>query len=357
MPIFEHPEFDAHEAVVFRFDPTAGLRAIVAIHSTHLGAALGGCRMRPYADSRAALTDVLRLSRAMSYKAALAGLPQGGGKSVIIGDPEHDKTPALLHAMGRFIDSLNGRYIVAEDSGTGVEDIRLMAEDTAYVGGLTDTDSTAAGQTGDPSPATARGVLVGIRAAIRRGLGRESFDGLRVAIQGTGSVGARLAALLSAAGAQVCVSDVRGELARQCAQACGAVVVAPEAIYRQDIDVFVPCALGGVLNSETIATLRAQVVAGCANNQLATDADGETLRQRGILYAPDYVINAGGIIDIHYQGPQYDAGIVRAHLERIGTTLETIFAAAVEQKRSTAAVADAMSRARLRGESLDGVVA
>lgn len=349
MSVFEHFEFDAHERVVFHTDADSGLRAIIAIHSTRLGASLGGCRMRPYRDSAQALTDVLRLSRAMSYKAALAGLPQGGGKSVIIGDPALDKTPALLHAMGRFVDSLNGRYIVAEDSGTCVDDMRLMAQDTAHVSGLTGAQAAAAGRDGDPSPATAAGVLIGMQAAVGRALGCGNLAGLRVAIQGVGSVGGRLAALLAEKGAKLWVTDTHPEALQRCVEATGASAVDADAIHRQEVDVFAPCALGGTLNADTIPEIRAAAVAGCANNQLATEGDGVSLYQRGIVYAPDYVINAGGIIDIHYQGPQYDAAVVQAHLRRIGTTLEHIFNESEKQDCSTAVIADAMARERLQG--------
>ena len=203
MQLFSHPEFDAHETVSFCFDAAAGLCAIIAVHDTHLGKALGGCRMWPYASEADALTDALRLSRGMTYKAALAGLPQGGGKSVIIGDPRRDKTPELMRAMGRAVDRLNGAYVIAEDSGTTVADMRLMAEVTAHVGGLADEQAVAAGRTGDPSPATAKGVFIGIRAAVRHVWQREDLRGLRVAVQGAGNVGYRLCRHLHEAGAQL----------------------------------------------------------------------------------------------------------------------------------------------------------
>lgn len=351
MSVLSHPAFDGHEYVAFRFDDASGLRAIIAVHNTRLGPSLGGCRMWPYADEGEAITDALRLSRAMTYKAALAGLPQGGGKSVIIGDPRVDKTPALIRAMGRFVDSLGGRYIVAEDSGTGVDDMRLMAEYTTHVSGLTDAATTAGGRSGDPSPATALGVLIGIHAAVRAALGCDDLTGLRVAIQGLGSVGSRLARRLHEAGALLWVADIHAPAVERCAREFGATAVPVETIHAQEVDVFVPCALGGALNDRTIPGLRTRIVAGAANNQLERPEHGEMLRARGILYAPDYVINAGGIIDIHYNGPGYDSKVVRAHLERIGNTLTEIFTRAAREGCSTHAVANAMAEARFRGDA------
>ncbi|MGH8481957.1 MAG: Glu/Leu/Phe/Val dehydrogenase dimerization domain-containing protein, partial [Nevskiaceae bacterium] len=208
MPVLTHPEFDNHELVAYHFDPASGLRAIIAVHSTALGKGLGGCRMWPYADEDEALTDVLRLSRGMTYKAAMAGLPQGGGKSVILGDPRRDKTPAMMRAMGRFVDTLGGKYVVAEDSGTSVPDIKLMAEETRHVGGLTDARAQAQGRTGDPSPSTAYGTFVGLQACVKWKLGRADLRGLRVAIQGVGNVGYGLARHLHEAGAQLWVTDL-----------------------------------------------------------------------------------------------------------------------------------------------------
>ncbi|MDE2149961.1 MAG: Glu/Leu/Phe/Val dehydrogenase [Gammaproteobacteria bacterium] len=338
MPIFSHPEFDAHERVAFAFDAASGLRAIIAVHNTRLGRALGGCRMWPYASDDEALTDVLRLSRGMTYKAALAGLPQGGGKSVIIGDPRRDKTPALLMAMARFVDSFQGDYVIAEDSGTGVEDMRTMASVTSHVSGL-----HAGAHNGDPSPATALGTFIGLRAAVRFAHGREDLKGLRVAIQGAGNVGSRLAGLLHQAGARLWVTDLHLPAVQRCVDRFGATAVPMERIHALDVDVFSPCALGAVLNAQTIPEIRARIVAGAANNQLARPQDAQLLQQCGILYCPDYVINAGGVIDIHYQGPGYDEAIVRRHLERIGQTLTRIFERARDGGQTTAEIADRMA--------------
>lgn len=344
MSVFSHPEFDHHETVSWHHDAASGLRAIIAVHNTRLGKGLGGCRMWPYRSEAEALTDVLRLSRGMTYKAALAGLPQGGGKSVIIGDPRRDKTPELMRAMGRAVNCLNGSYVVAEDSGTSVADIRLMAEETVHVGGLADEQAIAQGRTGDPSPATAFGTFIGIQAAVRHRLQREDLRGLKVAIQGVGNVGYRLAQHLHEAGAGLWVTDLHAPAVERCVREFGATAVPMEAIHKLDVDVFAPCALGAVLNDGTIPELRATVVAGSANNQLAVaDRHGEALRERGILYAPDYCINAGGIIDIFYEGPDYDPAVVEAHLRKIGTTLTEIFERARLEDMPTHFIADRMA--------------
>lgn len=348
MSVFSHPEFDGHELVTWASDPASGLRAIIAVHNTNLGKGLGGCRMWPYASESEALTDVLRLSRGMTYKAALAGLPQGGGKSVIIGDPRRDKTPAMMRAMGRAVEALGGRYVVAEDSGTCVADIRQMAEVTRHVGGLADERAAAEGRTGDPSPATAYGTFVGIQACVREKLGRGDLQGLRVAIQGVGNVGFRLAQHLHAAGAKLWVTDIHAPAVERCVKELGATAVGMDAIFAVEADVFAPCALGAILNDRTVPLLRAPIVAGAANNQLAERRHGRLLLDKGVLYAPDYVINAGGIIDIHYEGPGYDAGAVKAHLDRIGTTLAEIFARSKAEGRPTGEVADRMAEERFR---------
>ncbi len=348
MSVFSHPEFDGHEHVAFHHDAASGLRAIIAVHNTRLGCGLGGCRMFPYGSDDDALTDVLRLSRGMTYKAALAGLPQGGGKSVIIGDPRRDKTPQLIRAMGRFVDMLGGRYVVAEDSGTSVPDIRLMAEVTRHIGGLADEASVAAGRTGDPSPATALGTFIGLRAAVRAALGRDDLRGLRVAIQGVGNVGYRLAKHLHDAGAVLWVTDLHAPAVDRAVAEFGATAVAMDAIHALDVDVFAPCALGAILNERSIPQIRAKVIAGAANNQLATPADGRRVLEQGLLYAPDYVINAGGIIDIHYEGPGYDEAVVHAHLQRIGLTLSEIFERSKTSGQPTGEIADAMAEAIFR---------
>jgi leucine dehydrogenase len=346
MPVFKHPEFDHHELVAWHADPETGLRAIIAVHNTRLGKGLGGCRMWPYATEDEALTDVLRLSRGMTYKAAMAGLPQGGGKSVILGDPRRDKTPAMMRAMGRFVDTLGGRYVVAEDSGTSVADIRAMAEVTRHVGGLADEKAAAAGRTGDPSPATAYGVFVGIQAAVRFKLGRDDLKGLRVAIQGVGNVGYRLARHLHEAGARLWVTDLHAPAVERCVKEFGATAVGMEDIFAVEADVFAPCALGAVINDRSLPRLKAGIVAGAANNQLAEPRHDGLLALRGILYAPDYVINAGGIIDIWHEEQGYDEHRVREHLERIGATLTGIFERSRREQHPTGEIADRMAEER-----------
>lgn len=367
MSVFSHSEFHDHEQVVFCRDAASGLRAIIAIHSTHLGPALGGIRMYPYASDEDALTDVLRLARGMSYKAALAGLPLGGGKSVIIGDPHRAKTPALLRAMGEAIERLGGRYIGAEDSGTAVADLKVMSETTDHVCGTVDKEGLDGGtRSGDPSPATALGVFLGIRAAVQHALGRDELHGVRVAIQGVGNVGRRLGRYLHDAGAELVVCDSWGPNLDRAATELNARAVEPEAIYAQDVEVFAPCALGAVLNDVTIPQLKARIVAGSANNQLAEARHGDLLRRRGIVYAPDYVINAGGLIDVFHERERFfdtDSYIIMdeftlntsSHdstidgIHRIPQTLSAILEQAEREQRSTQAVADSIAEDRLRG--------
>ena len=349
MSVFTHGEFDQHELVAFHCDQATGLQAIIAVHSTALGKGLGGCRMWPYGSEQEALTDALRLSRGMTYKAALAGLEQGGGKSVIIGDPRRDKTPEMMRAMGRFVNSVGGRYVIAEDSGTSVPDIHLMAEETEFVGGLADEKAQAEGRTGDPSPATAYGVFVGLKAAVRHKLGRDDLQGLKVAIQGVGNVGHRLAKHLHEAGAQLWVTDIHQPSIDRCVEEFGATAVGMDEIFGLDVDVFAPCALGAILNDRTIPQIKATVIAGASNNQLAKPAHDQVLLDRGVLYAPDYVINAGGIIDIYYEGPDYDWNTVKAHIERIDATVTEIFERSARDAKPTGQVADQMAEERFKG--------
>ena len=338
-------EFDGHELIVFEDDAATGLRAIIAIHSTALGPAAGGCRMRPYATTAAAVSDVLRLSRGMSYKNAIAGLPFGGGKSVIIGEPRTLKTPQLLEAFGRFVDSLGGRYVTAEDVGTTTADMVSVARATRYVAGLGAAPGAAGG---DPAPKTALGVYLGIRCAVRFGLGRSDLEGLTIAVQGLGSVGYRLAALLAAEGARLQVADVREAAVQRACEELGASAVGVEDVLAEDVDVLAPCALGAVLNAQSIPRLRARIVAGAANNQLAQAEDGQSLLAAGILYAPDYVINAGGIISVsrEYQGGATEAQVLD-DIGQIPVRLMEIFERARRENRTTNAVADEMARERL----------
>lgn len=351
MQLFDHPEFDGHERVLFGCDPGSGMRAVIAIHDRTLGPGVGGCRVRPYASEAEAVTDVLRLSRAMTYKSALAEIPLGGAKMVVLADPAQEKTPALLHAVGRMVEDLGGGYVTAEDSGMGAADLERVAEATAHVVGIrSEAPSPGRRHQATISASTAYGVFTGLRAAVAHRLGRRDLDGLRVALQGVGSAGWKLGEHLHAAGARLWVSDADPARAEQAAAAWGAEVVPPEAIHAQEVEVFAPCALGAVLNDETVEQLRCSVVAGAANNQLARPEHGERLRRRGILYAPDYAINAGGIIEVAYelQGDT-DPERLRRHLERIGATLERIFERAEAGGLDTATVADRLAEERLHG--------
>lgn len=298
MTIFSEADFEAHGSVHAFFDAETGLKCFIAIHSTALGPAWGGCRMWPYASESEAIRDVLRLSRGMSYKNAMAGLAYGGGKAVIIGDPRHDKSPALFEAFGRAVDTLGGRYITAEDVGTSVDDMLAVARATEHVGGIPKSPEAGGYHGGDPSPKTAYGVFEGMRAAVEVGLGKQSLSGLTVAVQGVGNVGYNLCRHLHEAGARLMVADLNHENVARAEREFGAKPVPPEEIFTVPADVLAPCALGGILNAKTIPGLSAKVVAGAANNQLATASDGERLHRRGILYAPDYVVNAGGIISV-----------------------------------------------------------
>lgn len=346
MSVFTAPSFDQHELVVFHKDPASGLQAIIAIHNSSLGPAVGGCRMFDYANDDAALNDVLRLSRGMTYKSALAGLPMGGGKSVIMGDPAQHKSRDLLLAMGDFIESLGGRYVCAEDSGTTVADMSVIRERTAYVSGVTKQQRFG----GDPSPYTAYGVFCGIQAALLHQRGNDALAGIRVAIQGAGAVGRHLAVHLLKHGAAVFVADVNVDNLKR-AEALGATAVATDRVLALDVDVLAPCAMGAIIDEASAETIRAGIVAGAANNQLASPEQGETLRRREILYAPDFVINAGGIIDVHYQQCGGDAEQSERHVEQIGGVLTNIFRQASQQGCSTHAVAESMAEALFKDKS------
>lgn len=348
MPVFTHIDFDHHEQVVFGHDPASGLKAIIAVHDTTLGPALGGCRMWNYASDEEALRDVLRLSRGMTYKSALARLPLGGGKAVIIGDPRSGKSEALFQAMGDFVDRLGGRYITAADSGTGVAEMQIMAQRTRHVAGAGQREAFDGGsRDGNPSPSTAYGVFVGIRAAVRHRLGRDDLKGLRVAIQGVGEVGFSLARHLKDAGAELWVTDIFEANQRRAVEQLGAHGVGQHEIFGLDVDVFAPCALGAIVNPQTLEALRAPIIAGAANNQLASPELAEQLQRRGVLYAPDYAINAGGIIDVCYERTGGSTAALKAHIEGIETTLAEIFQRAEAEGATTTAIADRMARERL----------
>ncbi len=347
MSVFSHPEFKQHEKVSFFHDAQTGLKAIIAIHNTALGPALGGCRMWSYASDEEALRDVLRLSRGMTYKAAISGLPLGGGKSVIIGDSRKDKTPELMRAMGRAVESLGGRYIIAEDVGTSVDDLSQMASQTKHAVGLTHGEHA-----GDPSPVTAYGVYVGLKAAVKHRLKKDDLRGLHVAVQGLGNVGYNLCKLLHKDGARLSVTDMQADRVEMVVRDCGATPVALNDIYDVDCDVFAPCALGAIINADTLPRIKAPVIAGAANNQLATAADGARVRELNKLYAPDYVINAGGLICVHYEhqarlkGQPLNTAEMMAHVDRIAETSAQIFAKADKDGISTAQASDLLAEER-----------
>ncbi len=342
------PDFDEHEAIHFITNDDCGLRAIIAIHSTHLGPAAGGARFWHYAKDEDALIDALRLSRGMSYKNAMAGLPLGGGKSVILANEDKSKSPDLLHAFGKTINELGGRYITAEDVGISVEDMIEVRRMTHFVAGLPSSGSDVGG---DPGPHTSLGVYLGIKAAVARAFRKDSLKGLHIALQGAGSVATGVALHACTEGARLSIADVDSKKAQKLAAKVGGTAVSPDEILALEADVLSPCALGAILNEQTIAALKVPVVAGGANNQLATSEDGERLYRRGILYAPDYVINAGGIINVctEYLG-NGDLSMVRKRIEAIPVRLEQIWTQSKDTDRDPASVADAMAQ-RLIGRA------
>ena len=342
MSVFDHGEFDNHEALHFFNDTSTGLRAIIAVHSTALGPAAGGCRRWSYASDADALTDALRLSRGMTYKNAVSELPFGGGKAVILASDDAPKSPELLAAFGSAVDSLGGSYVTAEDVGMSVGDMRHVHRQTQFVSGLPQSGDHAGG---DPSPWTALGVFLGIEAAVKTRLGNDSIDGLTIAVQGIGHVGAHLCKLLHDAGANLLIADVNRDNLDAVSASMPVKVVAPAELLYADADVLSPCALGNILTSATIPKIKAKVIAGAANNQLSTEADGVRLLAREILYAPDYVINAGGIISVshEYYGDSSEDH-VRADVEKIPQRLQAIFAEATSTGRTTNELADDYAR-------------
>ena len=339
---WDFPDFDDHEVVHFVTDRNSGLKAIIAVHSTHLGPGAGGTRLWHYPDRGDAIRDVLRLSRGMSYKNAMAGLALGGGKAVILADEARTKSPEMFAAFGRAVERLCGRYVTAEDVGVTVPDLVEVAKHTSYVSGLP-VEAGAVG--GDPGPHTSYGVFLGIKAAVRSKLGKDSLEGLHIAIQGAGSVAGGVARRAAQEGARITLTDIDQARAQKLADEVGGTVVAVDRIMSLEADVLSPNALGAILTADSIAALRVPIVAGGANNQLATPAEGDLIHQRGILYAPDYVINAGGIINVasEYLKDADEAG-VKAKIEQIPGRLEAIWAESDATGRNPAAVADAMAR-------------
>lgn len=345
---WDYPDFDDHEVVHFVTDRNSGLKAVIAVHSTHLGPGAGGVRFWHYAQPGDAVVDALRLSRGMSFKNAMAGLKLGGGKGVILADEARTKSPEMLAAYGDAVERLGGRYVTAEDVGMSVADLVAVSERTQYVSGL----PVAAGAVGgDPGPHTSYGVFLGVKAAVRRKLGKDSLSGLHIAIQGAGSVAGGLARLAAQEGARISIADIDQARAQKLANEVGGQIVNADEVLSMEADVFSPNALGAILTEQSIAALRVPVVAGGANNQLATPADGDRIHGRGILYAPDYVINAGGIINVasEYLGAG-DEAHVKAKIEQIPGRLETIWDESDSTGRNPAAVADTMAN-KLIGRS------
>jgi leucine dehydrogenase len=330
---------DGWRRVVQFKDDAAGLNAIISVHDATLGPAIGGCRTFPYPTFDAALEDVKRLSRGMTFKNALAGIPFGGGKSVIIADPAKDKTPELFRAFGRALNEFNGLYYTAEDSGVTDRDIEIVREVSDYVGGIRRN-----GKGGNPSPFTARGVFRGVEASVRAKLGKDNLNGLKVSVLGVGAVGMSLVEYLSKAGAKLIVADVNKAAVAHAVKTFGAVAVEPEDAIAADVDVFSPCALGGAINKATIGKLKAKIVAGAANNQLATPDMDLALKSRGVLYAPDYVINAAGVISVGLElmGTWSEAELNR-RIDEIGPRLSLIFDRAARENRPSGVIADEMA--------------
>jgi leucine dehydrogenase len=344
MSVFEHINGDGYEQVVFCSDDQSGLRAIIAIHSTALGPALGGTRFYPYPAEELALVDVLRLAKGMTYKAAAAGLDLGGGKAVIIGDHRRIKTEELLRAYGRFVETLGGRYITAEDVGTALEDMDVVRRESRWVTGCSHTY----GGSGDPSPVTAYGVLQGIKACALEVFGEPDLAGRTVALQGVGKVGHALCGYLVEEGAKVTIGDIDVDNLARAVNDYGVETTSLADIHKQPVDIFAPCALGGVVNDDTISELKCKIIAGAANNQLAREEHGDKLRDLGILYAPDFVINAGGLINVEDELRGYDRERAMKRVEGIYKQLQLIFAMARERNLSTARAAEEHALDRIR---------
>lgn len=337
--VFDLVDFDNHEQVVYCSDEASGLKAIIAVHSTALGPAAGGCRFWDYATDEAALKDVLRLSKGMTYKNAMAGLKLGGGKGVIIGDPKKLKSEDLFKAFGTAVNNLNGRYYTAEDVNITTGDMAIVNQSTEFVSGLE-------GKSGNPGPFTALGTFLGIKAAVKFKLGKDDLNGIKVAVQGLGSVGYSLCEKLHQAGAELIVTDINQIALDKAATELNATVVGLDEIYSQDVDVFSPCALGASIDDNSIEQMKAVIIAGCANNQLAEARHDQLLLEKGILYAPDYVINAGGIINVAleiYPEP-YCADSATALVENIYHTLMNVFETAASKNMPTGIIADEMAQ-------------
>ncbi|QDP40548.1 Leu/Phe/Val dehydrogenase [Radiobacillus deserti] len=344
MEIFKYMETYDYEQLVFCQDKTSGLKAIIAIHDTTLGPALGGTRMWTYASEEAAIEDALRLAKGMTYKNAAAGLNLGGGKTVIIGDPRKDKNEAMFRAFGRYIQGLNGRYITAEDVGTTVADMDLIHQETNFVTGI----SPEFGSSGNPSPVTAFGVYKGIKAAAKEAFGSDSLEGKTIAVQGVGNVAYTLCEHLHREGASLIVTDINKESVNRAVEAFNAKAVDPDDIYEVECDIYAPCALGATINDETIPLLKAKVVAGAANNQLKESRHGDVLREKGIVYAPDFVINAGGVMNIADELNGYNKERALKKVETIYDNLMKVFDIAKRDNIGTHVAAERMAEERIQ---------
>lgn len=340
MEVFKSMGKYGHEQVLFTREDSVGYYGIIAIHDTTLGPALGGCRFWNYASEEEALVDVLRLSLGMTYKAAVAGLNLGGGKSVIIGDPETKRREMIFRAHGRAVETLKGRYITAEDVGTSVEDMDYVHMETENVVGI-------AGRSGDPSPVTAYGTYRGMKACVFELYGDDSLKGKTVTVQGVGHVGYYLCENLAGEGANLVVSDIHQDKVARCVEDFGAEAVGADEICDVDADIFAPCALGAIVNSETIPRLKVKIIAGAANNQLATKEDAKAVQERGILYAPDYVINAGGLINVYSELADWSTERSKRKAGEIYQTLLEVFELAREEKLTTAEAADRIAQRRI----------
>jgi len=331
-PVFGQMSFNEHEQIVFCNDKDTGLKAIIGIHNSVMGPALGGTRMYNYANEWEALNDVLRLSRGMTFKAAITGLNIGGGKAVIIGDPKTQKTPELMRKFGEFVHSLSGRYITAEDMGMETRDMDIVRDVTPYVTGI----SEERGGSGNPSPVTAYGVFMGMKAAAKQQFGSDNLSGKKVLVQGIGHVGETLVDYLVKEGAIVTIADINEQKLNEVAATYNVTIFRGEDLYNADVDIYAPCAMGATINNDTVYKIKAKVIAGAANNQLADEnVHGLILQERGILYAPDFLINAGGIINVYAELAHYDKAEIIRRTENIYDTTLEIFDFAIANKMTT----------------------
>lgn len=344
MEILSYMEEYDYEQLVVCQDKNSGLKAFIAIHDTTLGPALGGLRMWKYNSESEAIEDALRLARGMTYKNAAAGLNLGGGKAVIVGDSKKDKNPEMFRAFGRYVQSLNGRYITAEDVGTKVEDMDLIHMETDFVTGISATDGSSGG---DPSPVTAYGIYKGIKASAKEAFGDASLEGKTIAVQGVGNVAFTLCEHLHKEGAKLIVTDINKDAVNRAVEAFGAKAVDPNDIYSVDCDIYSPCALGATLNDETLSVLKAKVIAGSANNQLKTAKHGEIIHEKGIVYAPDYVINSGGVINVADELIGYNPERALKKVEGIYEILLNVFEISRKENIPTAIAADRMAEKRI----------